>query len=65
MDSESVTLRLVGTKRLLMHSGRLADPLDEASKALGRLTSKRILRARNGMDRFGWTEEGHAFRQRR
>jgi hypothetical protein len=42
MDSESVTLRLVGTKRLLMHSGRLADPLDEASKALGRLTSKRM-----------------------
>jgi hypothetical protein len=42
MDSESIMLKLVGTKRLLMHSGRLADPLDPASKALARLTSKKL-----------------------
>jgi hypothetical protein len=42
MDSESVMLRLIGTKRLIMHSGRLADPLDEASKALSRLTGKKM-----------------------
>jgi hypothetical protein len=42
MDSEGIVLRLVGTKRLLMHSGRLADPLDPASKALSRLTSKKL-----------------------
>lgn len=40
MQAETINLRLVGTKRLLMHNGRLADPLDPATKALTRLTSK-------------------------
>ncbi|MET4198642.1 hypothetical protein [Bradyrhizobium sp. LA6.12] len=41
MKAESIRLRLVGTKRLIMHSGRLADPLDPITKELARLTSKR------------------------
>jgi hypothetical protein len=41
MECESIELRLVGTKRLIMHCGRLADPLDPATKALARLTGKR------------------------
>ena len=39
---EDMTLRLVGTAPLLMHSGRLADPLDEHTVALHRVTSKRV-----------------------
>ena len=42
MESESIRFRLIGTKRLLMHAGRLADPLDPASRALARLTGKRM-----------------------
>lgn len=38
---EDLELRFVGTKPLLMHSGRLADPLDEHAVALHRITSKR------------------------
>lgn len=41
MKAQSLRLRLVGTKRLIMHSGRLADPLDPIAKELTRLTSKR------------------------
>jgi hypothetical protein len=42
MQAETIDLRLVGTKRLLMHNGRLADPLDLASKALAQITSKKM-----------------------
>ena len=42
MKAETIDLRLVGTKRLLMHNGRLADPLDPATKALARLTGKKM-----------------------
>lgn len=42
MESESIRLRLTGTRRLLMHCGRLADPLDPATRALARLTGKRM-----------------------
>jgi hypothetical protein len=41
MECETIRLKLVGTKRLLMHNGQLADPLCAASKALARLTSKK------------------------
>jgi hypothetical protein len=41
MKAEPIRLRLVGTKRLIMHCGRLADPLDPISKDLARLTGKR------------------------
>jgi hypothetical protein len=41
MKAETIDLRFVGTRRILMHNGRLADPLDPASKALSRLTSKK------------------------
>lgn len=37
----SVTVRLVGIAPLLMHNGRLADPTDEYSVMLARITSKR------------------------
>lgn len=37
-----VTITLTGTEPLLMHSARLADPLDPATKALKAVTSKRI-----------------------
>jgi hypothetical protein len=36
-----ITLRLVGVGPMLMHSSRLADPLDPQSKALSKVTSKR------------------------
>jgi hypothetical protein len=42
MYPESVSLRVLGTRRLLMHCGRMADPLDPATKALKRLTSRRM-----------------------
>src|SRR3954452_6575932 len=41
MKAEPIRLRLVGTKRLIMHCGRLADPLHPISKDLARLTGKR------------------------
>jgi hypothetical protein len=41
MQRETIRLRVTGTKRLLMHSGRLADPLDPITQDLARLTSKR------------------------
>jgi hypothetical protein len=40
MDIETIQLRITGTKRLVMHNGRLADPLDPITKDLARLTSK-------------------------
>lgn len=41
MDVETIRLRITGTKRLVMHSGRLADPLDPIARDLKRLTSKK------------------------
>ena len=41
MQRETIRFRIVGTKRLLMHNGRLADPLDPITQDLARLTSKR------------------------
>lgn len=41
MQRETIRLRVTGTKRLLMHSGRLADPLDPVTQDLARLTAKR------------------------
>ncbi|RYB04325.1 hypothetical protein [Lichenibacterium ramalinae] len=38
---ETIRLRLTGVAPLLMHSGRLADPLDPYAKQLARLTAKR------------------------
>ncbi len=35
------TLDITGTAPLLMHSARLADPLDDATRALARVTGKR------------------------
>lgn len=35
------TIECTGTSPLLMHNGRLADPLDPLAKAVGRLTKKR------------------------
>lgn len=35
------TIDIVGQAPLLMHSARLSDPLDDASKALSKVTSKR------------------------
>jgi hypothetical protein len=42
MTAEEIKLRIVGTRRLLMHAGRLADPLDPVAKDLAKLTSKRM-----------------------
>ena len=41
MQSETIRFRITGTKRLLMHAGRLADPLDPIAQDLAKLTSKR------------------------
>ncbi|QUS42110.1 hypothetical protein RPMA_27285 [Tardiphaga alba] len=42
MNAEHVKIRIEGTRRLIMHAGRLADPLDPVSKNLARLTSKKM-----------------------
>jgi hypothetical protein len=41
MDVETIRFRITGQKRLIMHCGRLADPLDPITKDLKRLTSKK------------------------
>ena len=41
MKPEAICLRLTGAKRLIMHNGQLADPLNPITKELARLTSKR------------------------
>jgi hypothetical protein len=38
---KSTTIKIIGVTPLIMHSGRLADPLDPATLALAELTSKR------------------------
>jgi hypothetical protein len=40
-DMNTTTIKIHGLTPLLMHSGRLADPLDPATIALAKLTSKR------------------------
>lgn len=42
MTAQSLRLRLTGVAPLLMHSGRLADPLDASARELERLTQKRF-----------------------
>jgi hypothetical protein len=41
MNAETITIRIVGTRPLLIHSGRLADPLDPITQDLARVTAKR------------------------
>lgn len=41
MEAEKITMRLTGTRPLLMHSSRLADPLDPIRARLTKVTSKR------------------------
>lgn len=41
MAWKSLKLRFIGCRPLVMHSGRLADPLDEFSKALAKVSKKR------------------------
>ena len=41
MNSEEIKLRLIGDRPLLMHSGRLADPLDPIVADLAKVTGKR------------------------
>ena len=41
MNAETIKVRLIGDRPLLMHSGRLADPLDEISGNLAKITGKR------------------------
>ncbi|QQN62160.1 hypothetical protein JIR23_21440 [Bradyrhizobium diazoefficiens] len=42
MSAEHISLKLVGVGPMLMHSARLADPLDPMTKALAAVTSKRV-----------------------
>ncbi|WP_027573999.1 hypothetical protein [Bradyrhizobium sp. WSM1743] len=42
MSVERITLKLVGVGPMLMHSARLADPLDALTKAIAAITSKRM-----------------------
>ena len=42
MSVERIALRLVGVGPLLMHSSRLADPLDPLTKQLAAITSKAV-----------------------
>lgn len=41
MNAETIKMRLTGTRPLLMHSSRLADPLDPIRTRLTKITSKR------------------------
>jgi hypothetical protein len=41
MNAETLTLELIGTRPLLMRSGRLADPLDPIATELSKVTAKR------------------------
>lgn len=42
MKSETIDIRLTGVRPLLMHAGRLADPLDPVSRDLAQITGKRM-----------------------
>jgi hypothetical protein len=42
MSAERIAFRLIGVGPMLMHSARLADPLDPLTKALAAITSKRV-----------------------
>lgn len=42
MNAETIKMRLTGTRPLLMHSSRLADPLDPIRTRLTKITSKRM-----------------------
>jgi len=42
MVTEFTTLRLIGVRPLLMHSGRLCDPLDPIARDLAKITGKRL-----------------------
>jgi hypothetical protein len=42
MSVERIAVRLVGVGPMLMHSARLADPLDPMTKAIAAITSKRV-----------------------
>ncbi len=41
LQMKHTTVKILGITPLIMHNGRLADPLDDASKALSKLTSKK------------------------
>lgn len=41
MNDLVVSLRLTGARPIILHNGRLADPLDQSSKILSALTGKR------------------------
>lgn len=41
MNADTIGIRIIGERPLLMHSSRLSDPLDPASIDLARVTSKR------------------------
>lgn len=65
MSGAALRVRLVGVAPLLMHSGRLADPLDPAAKELQRLTRKRDKRDADHerimrVEWYGglWTDDG-------
>lgn len=65
MQREIIRLQIIGTKRLLMHSGRLADPLDPIAQDLARLTRKRPKTTADHkqiskVERFGslWLQQG-------
>lgn len=41
MNAETIKVRFIGDRPLLMHSGRLADPLDDVVGDLAKITGKR------------------------
>jgi hypothetical protein len=65
INSELISLRLTGTRPLLMHSSRLCDPLDPIVQDLARITRKRLKTTADHheisrIEWFGglWLEEG-------
>ena len=51
MKAEEIKLKITGTRRLIMHAGRLADPLDPITKNLAKLTAKRAKTEADAGDR--------------
>jgi hypothetical protein len=67
IHSDTITMRLTGLRPLLMHSGRLCDPLDPISTDLARLTGKRLKTTADHeeisrIEWFGglWLDQGYA-----
>lgn len=66
MSVQTIKVRLIGSRPLLMHSGRLSDPLDPIARDLAKITGKRFKTAADHeeiarIEWYGglWLSDGH------